>query len=81
MHNTSLHAVIEKVQAQALVADQHWTVCIQGLEHEPLLLRLGSQREVSELTSELARLGYELLVDDPNPCDFVFALQLQPAGA
>ncbi|HSW17697.1 MAG TPA: hypothetical protein VLJ86_10755 [Ramlibacter sp.] len=80
MHTGPLAAIIDKVHSLALVSEQRWTVCVKGSNHEPMTtVRLGSQREVSELTLALERLGYELLVDDPYPSDFVFELQLHSA--
>jgi hypothetical protein len=52
----------------------HWTVCIKDARGEVLgEFELGSQEEIGVLAIELEQHGFVPLVDDPDPCDFVFA--------
>jgi hypothetical protein len=54
--------------------NSHWTACIKDAGGESLgVIELTSHQEVEALAVELARRGYFPVVDDPSPCDFVFA--------
>jgi hypothetical protein len=75
-----LSAAIRRVLAQSPPQEPRWTVCVKG-EHQEVLatIALGSHKQVSALALELDRLGYKSVADDPDPCDFVFSLQLAHA--
>lgn len=76
--NESIRAAISQADSTALPHENaHWTACIKNAGGESLgVIELTSHQEVEALAVELARRGYFPVVDDPSPCDFVFAPEI-----
>ena len=68
------HTLSRVVPTRVRLEAVHWTVCIRDARGDVLgEFELGSQEEVGALAIELEQRGFVPVVDDPDPCDFVFA--------
>lgn len=72
--DNAIRHTLSRVTPPRVLGSVQWSVCIKDAQGEVLgEFELGSQEEVGVLAIELEQHGFVPLVDDPDPCDFVFA--------
>ena len=74
LDNAIRHTLSRVTAPRVLLGAVPWSVCIKDAQGDVLgEFELGSQEEVGLLAIELEQHGFVSLVDDPDPCHFVFA--------
>lgn len=70
-----LDTALKRARAISQLPGAGYSVCILDLDRQSVLRewRLSNLTQVSKLAEELDVLGFEPVVTDPNPCDFVFS--------